>query len=71
MPICALYETGGLYFDVDFGVRMNLWYVLQPSTKFATVRVHRQSKCFSSLYWRDAASCHYEAIRRLFGDLYQ
>lgn len=39
----ALYENGGLYFDVDIGVRMNLWNVIQPLTEFVTIRVHTQS----------------------------
>jgi Glycosyltransferase sugar-binding region containing DXD motif len=40
----ALYETGGIYFDVDLGVRMNLFSVLLPETEFATIQVHRHSK---------------------------
>jgi len=39
----ALLETGGLYFDADLGVRMNLWEVLDSTTQFCTVRVHRDS----------------------------
>lgn len=39
----ALFETGGLYFDVDLGVRMNLWQVLRETTEFSTIRVHHQS----------------------------
>ncbi|KAL7575294.1 hypothetical protein ACA910_001819 [Epithemia clementina (nom. ined.)] len=40
----ALYEYGGLYLDVDLGVRRNLWTLLQPTTTFVTVRVHRKSR---------------------------
>ncbi|KAL7579347.1 hypothetical protein ACA910_014023 [Epithemia clementina (nom. ined.)] len=40
----ALYEYGGLYFDVDLGVRRNIWTLLQPTTTFVTVRVHRKSR---------------------------
>jgi hypothetical protein len=40
----ALYETGGIYLDVDVGVRHDLWNQLAPSTEFITARVHRQSK---------------------------
>jgi len=40
----AVYETGGLYLDVDLGVRLNLFSVLQRDTEFATVKVHKQSK---------------------------
>ena len=39
----ALYEMGGLYMDVDLGARLSLWTVLQPTTQFVTVRVHRHS----------------------------
>ncbi|CAB9502136.1 expressed unknown protein [Seminavis robusta] len=40
----ALWETGGIYLDVDVGVRMHLLDVLQPNTTFATSLVHRDSK---------------------------
>ncbi|KAL3942236.1 MAG: hypothetical protein SGBAC_003545 [Bacillariaceae sp.] len=40
----ALYETGGIYLDVDVGVRADLWYDLLPNTEFFTSLVHRQSK---------------------------
>lgn len=40
----ALWETGGLYFDVDLGARMPLWTVLGPFTSFVTVNVHERSK---------------------------
>jgi Glycosyltransferase sugar-binding region containing DXD motif len=33
----ALYETGGLYFDVDIAVRMSVWALLNPTTEFITV----------------------------------
>ena len=47
----ALWETGGLYFDVDLGVRMNVITALEQSrqaknaskTTFCTVLVHRRS----------------------------
>lgn len=40
----ALWETGGLYFDVDLGVRMPVWRVLGPHAAFVTSKVHEQSK---------------------------
>jgi hypothetical protein len=40
----ALYETGGIYLDIDVGVRHDLWSQLRPSAEFVTVRVHQQSK---------------------------
>mmetsp|Transcript_8977 Transcript_8977/g.22649 ORF Transcript_8977/g.22649 Transcript_8977/m.22649 type:complete len:393 (-) Transcript_8977:692-1870(-) len=39
----ALYETGGIYLDVDVGVRHDLWQDLKPTTQFVTSFVHRQS----------------------------
>jgi hypothetical protein len=40
----ALWETGGLYFDVDLGVRMSVWNVLGTHTSFVTSKVHERSK---------------------------
>lgn len=40
----ALYQTGGLYFDVDLGVRTNIFAVLDATTEFVTVQVHPLSK---------------------------
>lgn len=39
----ALYETGGIYLDVDVGVRKDLWLDLRNTTEFVTSRVHIQS----------------------------
>lgn len=39
----ALYETGGIYLDVDVGVRHDLWSDLLHTTAFVTSRVHVQS----------------------------
>jgi len=40
----ALYETGGIYLDVDLGVRHDLWKDLAPWTEFLTAKVHKQSQ---------------------------
>lgn len=40
----ALYETGGLYFDVDIQARMSMWDAVNTETIFVTPMVHRQSK---------------------------
>jgi hypothetical protein len=40
----ALFETGGIYLDVDVGVRKDLWFDLLPETEFVTSLVHAQSK---------------------------
>jgi hypothetical protein len=45
----ALYETGGWYFDIDVGVRVNVGShheengLVAPTTEFVTVLVHRHS----------------------------
>lgn len=39
----ALYETGGLYFDIDIEARMPMWDVIQQPTEFVTVLVHKDS----------------------------
>jgi Glycosyltransferase sugar-binding region containing DXD motif len=39
----ALWETGGIYLDVDVGVRMPLFHALDSNTTFATTLVHRDS----------------------------
>jgi len=39
----ALYETGGLYFDIDIEPRMALWDVIAPRTEFVTTFVHKDS----------------------------
>lgn len=39
----ALYETGGLYFDIDIEARMPMWDVIQQRTEFVTVLVHKDS----------------------------
>jgi len=40
----ALYESGGLYFDVDVQARMSMWDVIEPSTQFCVPLVHVASK---------------------------
>ena len=40
----ALWETGGLYFDVDLGARMSLWAAVGKYTSFVTVKVPVHSK---------------------------
>jgi hypothetical protein len=39
----ALYETGGLYFDIDIEAKMPMWDVIQRQTEFVTVLVHKDS----------------------------
>ena len=40
----ALYEQGGLYFDVDMQARMALWSAVKPDSTFVVPFVHRDSK---------------------------
>ncbi|KAL7520809.1 hypothetical protein ACHAWX_005512 [Stephanocyclus meneghinianus] len=39
----ALFETGGLYFDIDIEARMPLWDVIEKKTEFVTTLVHKDS----------------------------
>lgn len=39
----ALYNTGGLYMDVDIQPLLNIWTVLQEDTEFVTIKVHKDS----------------------------
>ena len=71
----ALWQSGGLYFDVDLGVRMNLWNVIRENTEFVTVRVHRQSKYPGAFFQAFiGVTPHHAVIRRyieLFLDYYR
>lgn len=46
----ALYETGGLYFDVDIEARMSLFEAIQPHTRFVTTLVHKDSKHLGNFF---------------------
>ena len=47
----ALYNLGGLYFDVDIHARMNIFSILEPSNiEFVTPTVHRMSKWKGSFF---------------------
>jgi hypothetical protein len=46
----ALYETGGIYMDVDLGVRMNLYDVLLESSEFVTVMELRDGDHASAFF---------------------
>lgn len=39
----ALYETGGMYFDIDIEARMPVWDAIAPKTEFVTTVVHKDS----------------------------
>ena len=71
----ALWENGGVYLDVDLGVRKNLWGVLDPATELATVRVYEGSRFapgFFQAFWaatpRHAVTGEY---LRLFAEYYE
>jgi Glycosyltransferase sugar-binding region containing DXD motif len=66
----ALYETGGLYFDVDLGVRMSLWKVLQPTTEFATIKVHRRSKHHGAFFQAFMAAAPQHAVILRYVELF-
>ena len=40
----ALYETGGLYFDIDLKPRMSMWSVIDPGTQFVVPQVYEASR---------------------------
>lgn len=71
----ALYETGGVYFDVDLGVRLNVWTVLNPNTEFSTIRVHNASKQPGAFFQAFmAVTPHHAVIERylqLFYEYYE
>lgn len=46
----ALWEHGGIYLDVDVGVRTDLWLDLLPETEFFTAKVHGQSRYSNNFF---------------------
>jgi GNAT superfamily N-acetyltransferase len=66
----ALYETGGVYLDVDLGVRMNLFQALRNGTDFATVRVHRQSRHAGAFFQAFMAASPKHRILGRYVDLF-
>ena len=48
----ALYETGGLYFDIDVETRSSipLWDVIAPQTEFVTTLVHKDSNHLGNFF---------------------
>lgn len=47
----ALYETGGLYFDIDVETRnIPLWDVILPNTEFVTTLVHKDSNHLGNFF---------------------
>jgi flagellar biosynthesis GTPase FlhF len=67
----ALWETGGLYLDVDLGVRMNLFDVLESATNFATIRVHLQSKHKGAFFQAFMAATPHHPIIYRYIELFQ
>ena len=46
----ALYNTGGLYFDVDLQVRINVWDIIDTDTDFVVPLVHKDHKVHDSFF---------------------
>mmetsp|Transcript_25623 Transcript_25623/g.35922 ORF Transcript_25623/g.35922 Transcript_25623/m.35922 type:complete len:214 (-) Transcript_25623:14-655(-) len=72
----ALYETGGLYFDIDLRARFTLWDAIRPNhTSFVVPRVHLESKHKGSFFQAFIGSIpHHPFLRRyleLFLQYYQ
>lgn len=68
----ALVETGGVYLDVDLGVRMNLFRALRgaTTTTFATVRVHRRSHNVGAFFQAFLAASPRHPILERYVDLF-
>jgi hypothetical protein len=66
----ALYETGGLYFDVDLGVRQNVFEVLKETTRFATVLVHSASNHKGSFFQAFIASTPQHFVLKRYIELF-
>lgn len=65
----ALYETGGMYMDVDLGTRMNVFNLLLESTEFATVNGYNPKGYFGiypATFFQAfmAASAYHDVIHR-------
>ena len=66
----ALWETGGIYLDVDVGLRMPLTEVLDANTTFATSMVHRDSQHVGSFFQAFMASVPRHAILERYLQLF-
>jgi Glycosyltransferase sugar-binding region containing DXD motif len=58
----ALYETGGIYMDVDLGPRMNIFNLLLESSEFVTVKVHSQSRYLGAFFQAFIAVTKYHDV---------
>ncbi|GAX11202.1 hypothetical protein FisN_9Hh299 [Fistulifera solaris] len=66
----ALLEQGGVYFDVDLGVRQNVFEVLQTNTTLATVKVHRQSQHPGAFFQAFIAVAPQHPVMQRYVDLF-
>jgi hypothetical protein len=67
----ALYETGGLYIDVDLGVRHSFWKSIQPTTEFVTPFCLDYSGFFQAFIAVTQYHPVIERYIRLFYDFYK
>jgi Glycosyltransferase sugar-binding region containing DXD motif len=66
----ALWETGGIYLDVDVGLRMPLTDVLEANTTFATTLVHKDSQHIGGFFQAFMASTPRHAILERYLELF-
>ena len=66
----ALWETGGIYLDVDVGVRMPLLDVLDLNTTFATILVHKDSSHLGNFFQAFMATTARHAVLERYLQLF-
>ena len=66
----ALYETGGIYMDIDLGIRMNLYDVLLDTSEFVTVKVHTQSHYPGAFFQAFIAAVPYHDVIHRYIELF-
>lgn len=66
----ALYESGGLYFDVDIEARMSMFHVLHTQTKFVTSLVHKDSNHHGMFFQAFIGSTPHHPILKRYLELF-
>lgn len=66
----ALYESGGLYFDIDIEARMTLWNVIATQTEFVTTFVHKDSNHLGGFFQAFIGVTPHHAIMKRYLELF-
>jgi hypothetical protein len=66
----ALYESGGLYFDVDIEARMSMFDALHTETKFVTTLVHKDSNHHGMFFQAFIGSTPHHPILKRYLELF-